>query len=145
MWPDARKQSKCWLFSGRGENDSVNCTAARPSPPPGQLTLLWPAPPSPGCPASALLLSQVPGRCLVRTRAQTESEVFADLTHQVLKPEDCPVGLMTFLENKRSEYYWVEFITLYSPSLVCVSGVLKEASGKAAKSEPSKERARLQC
>lgn len=68
---------------------------------------------------AALLLSHVPERCLVRTWDQIESEVFVDLTHQVLKPEDCPVVLMTFLENKRSEYYWAEFIRHSTLPFVC--------------------------
>lgn len=95
-------------------------------------------------PAPALLLSCLPGRCLVRTYDHIESEVFVGVTHQVLKPEDCPVGLMTFLENKRSEYYWVEFIR-HTPSLLSAWGVLKRAGSSPAKSEPSKARARLQC
>lgn len=80
------------------------CTAAGPFHP---LQRHQPFSPLPGCPAPALLLSHVPGRCLVRAWDHIESEVFVGVTHQVLKPEDCPVGLMTFLENRRSEYYWV--------------------------------------
>lgn len=72
-----------------------------------------------GCLAPALLLSHGPGRCLVRTGDQIESEVFVDLTHQVLKPEDHPVVLLTFLEKKRSEYYGAEFIEHSALPFVC--------------------------
>lgn len=78
-----------------------------------------PSSPLQGGATPALLLSHVPGRCLVRTWDQIESEVFVDLTHQVLKPEDCPVVLMTFLENKRSKYYWAELIRHSTLPFVC--------------------------
>lgn len=96
------------------------------------------------CPGSALPLSHAPGRCLLRTQDETESEVCIDLTHQVFKPEDHPVGLMTFLENKRSEYYWAEFIRhLFSPPF-SVSAVPKRAGSQPAKPEPSKAEAQMQ-
>lgn len=93
------------------------------------------------CLGLALPLSRAPGRCLLRTQDETESEVCIDLTHQVFKPEDHPVGLLTFLENKRTEYYWAEFIRhLFSPPF-SVPAVSKGVGSHPAKPEPSKAEA----
>lgn len=111
-----------WAWSASSQESHhfhcSQCFSPPPSPNPKaeKPTLLFPAE---GWSVPALLLSHVPRRCLVRTWDQIESEVFVDLTHQVLKPEDCPVGLMTFLENKRSEYYWAEFIRHSALPFVC--------------------------